>query len=94
MKLSEAIRLAGGPKPDVYLDRILVSRTNDDSTRLQLRSAFKDSTGTVVERSGAAGGRRDPGILPLHLPAHPVCHRGRRGAEAGAGSLPRRDDDA
>ncbi|HEV7367086.1 MAG TPA: SLBB domain-containing protein [Gemmatimonadales bacterium] len=49
MKLSDAIRLAGGPKPDVYLDRILVSRTNDDSTRLQLRSAFKDSTGAVVE---------------------------------------------
>ncbi len=49
MKLSEAIRLAGGPKPDVYLDRILVSRTNDDSTRLQLRSAFKDSTGAVVQ---------------------------------------------
>jgi protein involved in polysaccharide export with SLBB domain len=48
MKLSDAIRLAGGPKPDVYLDRILVSRTNDDSTRLQLRSAFKDSTGSVA----------------------------------------------
>jgi polysaccharide biosynthesis/export protein len=49
MKLSDAIRLAGGPKPDVYLDRILVTRTNDDSTRLQLRSAFKDSTGSVAE---------------------------------------------
>ena len=49
MKLSEAIRLAGGPKPDVYLDRILVSRTNDDSTRIQLRSAFKDSTGSVAD---------------------------------------------
>jgi polysaccharide biosynthesis/export protein len=49
MKLSDAIRLAGGPKPDVYLDRILVSRTNEDSTRLQLRSAFKDSTGAVVQ---------------------------------------------
>jgi protein involved in polysaccharide export with SLBB domain len=48
MKLSEAIRLAGGPKPDVYLDRILVSRTNDDSSRIQLRSAFVDSTGRVV----------------------------------------------
>jgi polysaccharide biosynthesis/export protein len=47
MKLSEAIRLAGGPKPDVYLDRILVSRTNEDSTRVQLRSAFADSTGKV-----------------------------------------------
>jgi polysaccharide export outer membrane protein len=48
MKLSDAIRLAGGPKPDVYLDRILVSRTNDDSTRLQLRSAFADSIGAVT----------------------------------------------
>jgi polysaccharide export outer membrane protein len=49
MKLSDAIRLAGGPKPDVYLDRILVSRTNEDSTRVQLRSAFADSTGRVVQ---------------------------------------------
>jgi protein involved in polysaccharide export with SLBB domain len=48
MKLSDAIRLAGGPKPDVYVDRILVSRTNDDSTRVQLRSAFADSTGRVA----------------------------------------------
>src|SRR3954470_2250552 len=47
MKLSDAIRLAGGPKPDVYLDRILLSRTNEDSTRLQLRSAFADSTGKI-----------------------------------------------
>ena len=49
MKLSDAIRLAGGPKPDVYLDRILVSRTNEDSTRVQLRSAFSDSTGKVAQ---------------------------------------------
>ena len=49
MKLSDAIRLAGGPKPDVYLDRILVSRTNEDSTRVQLRSAFSDSTGTLAQ---------------------------------------------
>jgi protein involved in polysaccharide export with SLBB domain len=49
MKLSDAIRLAGGPKPDVYVDRILVSRTNDDSTKVQLRSAFADSTGKVTE---------------------------------------------
>jgi polysaccharide biosynthesis/export protein len=49
MKLSDAIRLAGGPKPDVYLDRILVSRTNEDSTRVQLRSAFSDSTGRVAQ---------------------------------------------
>jgi polysaccharide export outer membrane protein len=49
MKLSEAIRTAGGPKPDVYLDRILVARTNEDSTRVQLRSAFADSTGRVTD---------------------------------------------
>jgi polysaccharide biosynthesis/export protein len=48
MRLSEAIRLAGGPKPDVFLDRILVARLNPDSTRTQLRAAFRDSTGTVV----------------------------------------------
>src|SRR5215213_6803434 len=48
MKLSDAIRLAGGPKPDVYLDRILVSRTNEDSSRVQLRSAFSDTAGAVV----------------------------------------------
>jgi polysaccharide export outer membrane protein len=49
MKLSDALRLAGGPKPDVYLERILISRTNDDSSRVQLRSAFADSTGKVTE---------------------------------------------
>ena len=49
MKLSDALRLAGGPKPDVFLDRILISRTNDDSTKVQLRSAFADSTGAVTD---------------------------------------------
>ena len=48
MKLSEAIRLAGGPKPDVYLGQVLVSRLNADSTRSLLRSAFRDSTGAVT----------------------------------------------
>lgn len=49
MRLSEAIRLAGGPKPDVYLDRILVTRVREDSSMAQLRSAFADSTGRVRE---------------------------------------------
>lgn len=48
MTLSEAIRLAGGARPGVYLDRILITRTNPDSTRVQLRSAFADTTGNVV----------------------------------------------
>lgn len=49
MRLSEAIRLAGGPRPDVYLGRILVTRVRDDSSMVQLRSAFRDSTGAVTE---------------------------------------------
>jgi len=49
MKLSDALKVAGGPKPDVYLDRILVSRTYEDSTKVQLRSAFADSTGQVTD---------------------------------------------
>jgi protein involved in polysaccharide export with SLBB domain len=49
MRLSDAIRLAGGPKPDVYLDQILISRLRSDSTRVQLRSAFADTTGAVVD---------------------------------------------
>jgi protein involved in polysaccharide export with SLBB domain len=49
MTLSEAIRLAGGPKPDVYLGQVLVSRLNPDSTRTQLRATLKDSTGAVAQ---------------------------------------------
>jgi protein involved in polysaccharide export with SLBB domain len=49
MKLSDAIRLAGGPRPDVYLGRILVTRMREDSSYVQLRSAFADSTGRVRE---------------------------------------------
>jgi polysaccharide export outer membrane protein len=49
MKLSDAIRLAGGAKPDVYLPHILVTRMREDSTFLQLRSAFADSTGRLRE---------------------------------------------
>jgi protein involved in polysaccharide export with SLBB domain len=49
MKLSDAIRLAGGPKPDVYLDRILVTRVRDDSSMIQLRSAFRDTSGAVLD---------------------------------------------
>lgn len=47
MRLSEALRLAGGPKPDVYLDQLLIARLNPDSSRSQLRAAFADSTGRV-----------------------------------------------
>ena len=49
MKLSEAIRLAGGPQPDAYLGQILISRLRADSSRVQLRSAFRDSLGAVTD---------------------------------------------
>ncbi|MHB1327808.1 MAG: SLBB domain-containing protein [Gemmatimonadales bacterium] len=48
MRLSEAIQLAGGPKADVYLEQVLVSRLARDSTRFQLRSAFADTTGRIA----------------------------------------------
>ena len=48
MTLSEAIRLAGGPRPDVFLGQVLVDRLRPDSTRVQLRAALRDSLGTVV----------------------------------------------
>ena len=48
MTIADAIRLAGGPKPDVYLGSVLVDRLRPDSTRLQLRASLRDSLGNVV----------------------------------------------
>ena len=49
MKLSDAIRLSGGLKPDFLPGQILISRLQHDSTRIQLRGTFQDSTGTLVD---------------------------------------------
>jgi protein involved in polysaccharide export with SLBB domain len=50
MKLSEAIRTAGGIRPDAFLEQVLVSRLRSwDSTRTQLRTSFADSTGRLVD---------------------------------------------
>jgi protein involved in polysaccharide export with SLBB domain len=49
MHLSDAIRLAGGLKPDAYLGQVLVSRLRGaDSARVELRSAFRDVSGRAV----------------------------------------------
>src|SRR4029077_525626 len=40
MRLSDALRLAGGFSPNVYLGEVLVSRTMQDSTHVQLRAAL------------------------------------------------------
>jgi polysaccharide export outer membrane protein len=48
MRVSDALRLAGGVKPDVYLGQVLISRTLPDSSKLQLRAALRDTTGVVI----------------------------------------------
>ena len=44
-RLSDAIRQAGGVKPDVLLGQVLVTRLQQDSTRVVLRSALRDTSG-------------------------------------------------
>jgi protein involved in polysaccharide export with SLBB domain len=48
LKLSDAIRHAGGVKPDVYLGQVLITRLLPDSSRVQLRASLRDTTGTVA----------------------------------------------
>jgi len=48
MKVSDALRTAGGVKPDVYLGQVLITRTQPDSSKLQLRAALRDTTGAVI----------------------------------------------
>ena len=48
MTVSEALRQAGGLKPDSYLGQVLVTRLRDDSSRVQLRAELVDSTGAVA----------------------------------------------
>ncbi|HEY8165444.1 MAG TPA: SLBB domain-containing protein [Gemmatimonadaceae bacterium] len=48
MTVSQALRLAGGAKPDTYLGQIQVSRLNPDSTRTQLHAMLRDTAGSVI----------------------------------------------
>jgi protein involved in polysaccharide export with SLBB domain len=48
MTLSQALRAAGGTKPDAYLGQVLVTRLAADSTRRQLRATLRDTTGAVI----------------------------------------------
>lgn len=48
MRVSDAIRLAGGVRPDVYLGQLLITRTMPDSSHQQLRAALRDTTGAVI----------------------------------------------
>jgi len=49
LTLEQALRRAGGVKPDTYLGRVLVSRLNADSTRRMYRVMLRDTTGATVE---------------------------------------------
>ena len=49
MRLSDALKLAGGVKPDVYMGTVLIARLQTDSTREQLRTSLRDSTGTPTQ---------------------------------------------
>jgi polysaccharide export outer membrane protein len=48
MTVSQALRAAGGVKPDTYLGQVLISRLNSDSTRVQLHAILADTTGRVI----------------------------------------------
>jgi len=48
LSLSQALRRAGGLKPDAYLGSVLISRLRADSTRVQLRAEVRDTTGAVA----------------------------------------------
>jgi protein involved in polysaccharide export with SLBB domain len=47
MRLSDALRAAGGLKADTYLGQVLVSRMQRDSSRVQLRAVLRDLSGAV-----------------------------------------------
>jgi len=48
MTLQDALRGAGGPKPDSYLESVLISRLRADSTREMRRSSLTDAGGNVA----------------------------------------------
>jgi len=48
MRLSEALRKAGGLKPDTFLGQVNITRLGSDSTRTQLRAVLADTMGNVV----------------------------------------------
>ncbi|HEY9225092.1 MAG TPA: SLBB domain-containing protein [Gemmatimonadaceae bacterium] len=48
LSLYDALRLAGGLKPDSYLGDVLITRLHPDSTRSMLRSAVTDTAGNPV----------------------------------------------
>lgn len=48
MTIRDALKAAGGPKPDVFLGQVLVERVRPDLSRVQLRAALRDTSGAVI----------------------------------------------
>ena len=48
MRLSDALRNAGGVRPDAMMDNVLITRLMPDSTRRQLRATLTDRAGGVL----------------------------------------------
>jgi protein involved in polysaccharide export with SLBB domain len=48
MKLSDALRRAGGVRADAYLDDVLITRLLPDSSQQQLRATLRDRSGALV----------------------------------------------
>ena len=49
LTLTDALRRAGGLKPDTYLGRVVISRLRPDSTREQVRTILTDTSGTTID---------------------------------------------
>ena len=47
--LTDVLQRAGGPKPDTYLGRVLISRLRPDSTREQLSATLLNAQGVTAE---------------------------------------------
>jgi protein involved in polysaccharide export with SLBB domain len=45
MRLSDALKEAGGIKPDTYLETVQISRLTSDSSRVMLRTSLSDTSG-------------------------------------------------
>ena len=89
MTVSQALRAAGGVKPDAYLGQVLVSRLNSDSTRVQLHATLADTTGRVI---GDFPLREDDQIRVFSVSEfRPIRYVAITGAVRNSGQVPYRE---
>ena len=89
MRLSDALRMAGGPKPDVYLGQVLITRLSADSSRIQMRAALRDSSGTPV--TDVALQEEDEVMVFSRMTFRPERYIAITGAVRAPGRLPWRE---